>query len=170
MGEDGMSNKHWADEVGNQAIGPGHRTDMPGSEVVGCSKCGYTISGLRIGDPCPECGVIIRQFPLDERGGGGMAIASMVLGIVSIIGCMLYGILSVTCGPLAIWLSVKAKRAVREGRAPRSSHGMATAGLVCGIVGTTIGGLYLLFIILFVGFAMSGTFGPTGGSFSPPTP
>jgi len=168
-----MSSGHWSDEVGNQASGPGHRTDMPGPAVVGCAKCGYDIAGQRIGDPCPECGVEIRQFPLDERGGGGgMAIASMVLGIVSIVGCVFYGIPSITAGPLAIWFSVKAKRAVREGRAPRSSQGMATAGLVCGIVGTAIGALYLLFIILFVGLAVSGTFMPTpaGGGLSPPTP
>ena len=167
-----MSNGHLSDGVENQASGPGLPSDGPGPAAIGCSRCGYDITGQRIGDPCPECGVIIRQFPLDERGGGGMAITAMVLGIVSIVGCMFYGILSIMAGPLAIWFSVKAKRAVREDRAPRSSQGMATAGFVCGIVGTAIGGLYLLVIILVLVFAMSGTFlpSPAGGGFSPPTP
>ena len=136
---------------------------------VGCARCGYDIAGMRIGEPCPECGTMIQQFPSDSRGNSGMAITSMVLGIVSILGCAFYGILSIITGPLAIWFGVKAKRAVREGRASQSSTGMATAGFVCGIIGTTIGGAYLLFMVIFVGFAFFAA-SQSGGPRFLPTP
>ena len=74
----------------------------------------------------------------------------MVLGTVSIVGCMFYGVLSVTCGPLAIYFGMKAHRLIREGKADPNSRGMATAGKICGIIGTCIGGLYIMFVIVLI--------------------
>lgn len=153
-----MSGGHWSDGVPSDR-NPAARGEAPivrdaSRPRVPCARCGYDIAGQRLGDPCPECGEPVRQFPLDARTNSGMAVASMILGIVSVIGCMAYGVLSIICGPLAIWFSIKAKRAIREDRAARSSGGMATAGLVCGIVGTVIGGLYFLVMVVFVGLAI----------------
>ncbi len=65
--------------------------------------------------------------PYNSGGGKGMAIASMVLGIVSIVlSCSWYiGLIS---GILAIILGI-----VYNKKNMRS--GMATAGIVCGILG-----------------------------------
>jgi len=92
----------------------------------------------------------------------GLAIASLVLGIVSIIGCFLYGLPSVICGPLAIYFANRAKKQYAAGEASASSRGMAQAGFVCGIIGTCfavigIGFVLFLFIIPLV-FAAGGGF------------
>jgi hypothetical protein len=66
------------------------------------------------------------------RGTSGKAVASLVLGILSIVFCYL-GFIP---GAIAIVLGVMAKRDIdREGLGGR---GLAIAGLVCGIVGTSI--------------------------------
>ncbi|MEO1237813.1 MAG: DUF4190 domain-containing protein, partial [Planctomycetota bacterium] len=78
--------------------------------------------------------------------------ASMVLGIVSIVGCMTYGLVSVICGPLAIYFARVASGQVKRGEVSPASEGMATAGLVTGIIGTVLGllgvGLIAFFIVV----------------------
>ncbi len=81
----------------------------------------------------------------------GMAIASLVLGIVSIPTCVLYGVPALICGPLAIIFSGSARKAVNEGRAGGSSLGLATAGKICGIIGLCLGAVFLILVI--IGFA-----------------
>jgi len=122
-----------------------------------CAYCGYNLAGVTLGQACPECGNVMSNHPSQTNLGSGTAVTSLVLGIVSIVGCMLYGVLSVTCGPLAIYFGMKAHRLIREGKTNPNSRGMATAGKICGIIGTCIGGLYFLFmIVLVVGLTMSG--------------
>jgi len=71
--------------------------------------------------------------------GNGIAIASMVLGIISIpLVCFWY--ISIPCAILAIIFGVVGRSAAKKG-APRG--GMATAGLVCGLIGLL---LYILVI------------------------
>lgn len=105
-----------------------------------CVSCGYGLRGIAVDALCPECGTPVMR---SVQGGAGVtsgsAIASMVLGIVSVIGCVSYGFLSIFCGPLAIWFSVRAQRQLRAGAAGGSTRGMATAGLITGIIGTVLG-------------------------------
>lgn len=65
------------------------------------------------------------------------AVFSLVLGIVSILFCYLGALL----GPAAIILSVLAGREIDERPGALAGKGMATAGLVTGIIGTVIWGL-----------------------------
>ena len=78
--------------------------------------------------------------------GKGYAIASMILGICSILFC-LGGFLPLGAGILAIILttvSFKKETSKKEG------HGMAVAGLVTGIIGVIFSAFYsLLWTILF---------------------
>jgi hypothetical protein len=69
----------------------------------------------------------------------GMAIASLVLGLVWI-----YGIGSV----LAIIFGFVAKKNIRESNGLQTGGGMATAGIVLGIVGAVI---FLVLILAVVG-------------------
>lgn len=78
--------------------------------------------------------------PLQEapQGGKGMAIASMVLGIIGIVvSCIWY--LSFPCGIIAIVLGILHNK-------KNTKSGMATAGLVCGIIAIL---LAILFLVLY---------------------
>lgn len=67
------------------------------------------------------------------------SIASMVLGIVALVCCCIWYI-SIPCSVLAIIFAVVGKK--------KGGKGMATAGLVLGIISIT---LYVLLIILGIG-------------------
>jgi uncharacterized protein DUF4190 len=112
---------------------------------VFCVQCGYNLTGVAIGSTCPECGrTVAPSFHGQMLPTSGKAVASMVLGICSIVGCVMYGIPSLICGPLAIIFAIMAKKQVARGEAGSSSTGMATAGLICGIIGLTM-------VVLFIG-------------------
>jgi len=80
----------------------------------------------------------------------GNAIAGMVLGIASIAVMFLGFIL----GPLAIYFSNKAIREIDASGAPSgSSRGFASAGKICGIIGTIVSiVVVLLYIVMTVVF------------------
>jgi hypothetical protein len=79
--------------------------------------------------------------------GNGVSVASLVLGILSI--CLYFTLIP---GLIAICLGVKGRRQSRAitGR----PNGMATAGMVMGIVATAFFGVFLLFFT--VGISMIG--------------
>lgn len=96
------------------------------------------------------------QYNQPQYGGAGnsddkiMAIISMVAGILSIVlVCFTSGaleIIGLLCAAAAIVLSVLSKKKIGK-------NGMATAGLVCGIVAIAI---YVLIIILAVVIGVAG--------------
>ncbi len=124
----------------------------PQPTAVFCLGCGYNLTGTMIGSTCPECGHIVApSFHGQTLPSSGKAVASMVLGICAIVGCTLYGVPSLICGPLAIIFAILAQKQVKNGTAGGSSTGMATAGLVCGIIGLVMGqatvGIFVAVII-----------------------
>jgi len=129
-----------------------------------CVSCGYSVRGVAIDQLCPECGTPVQASLGAGKSASGPAIAGMVLGIISVVGCIFYGVPSLICGPLAIYFSSVGKKQVREGSAARSSGGMATAGFVTGIVGTCIGVLVLAFFLLAILGVIAGS---RGGGLGP---
>ena len=123
---------------------------------VYCLSCGYDLVGVAIGQRCPECGSEISQFGARSQQTSGKAITSMVLGILSIVTCLGYGILGIPCGIIAIVFSKKARLAVQDGTAPASSLGMATAGRVCGWIGLILSSLYFFIIVVVILIAVFG--------------
>lgn len=121
-----------------------------------CVRCGYNLGGIRVGDNCPECGEVVSVRNLPPYPTHGAAVASLVLGIISIIGCSAYGVLALICGPLAIYFAGKARRAIEAGQADPDSMGMATAGRICGIIGTCLGGIVILIVLGFIALAIAG--------------
>lgn len=94
-----------------------------------CNKCGANIAdGSSF---CPSCGAQFGNAAAPKTPGLGLAIASMVLGIISLL-CFPYitGVLAVIFG------------AVAKNKGCKS--GMATAGIVCGIIGVALWLLMLL--------------------------
>lgn len=77
----------------------------------------------------------------------GMAVASMVLGITSIFFCYL----GVLIGPVAIGLSIAGRRSINaEPPGAVTGKGMATAGLVTGIIGTLIWAAVIAAVVISV--------------------
>lgn len=126
---------------------------------VRCVRCGYDLIGLTVGSYCPECGHQVGLGGGMDAPSSGFAIASLVMGILSLISCSFYGIPAFLFGPLAIWFAAKAKAQVQRGESSPSSLGLANAGKVTGIIGLSLAGaIVVLFVILmvFVGYGMGG--------------
>ena len=76
----------------------------------------------------------------------GKGVASLVLGIISIVFCWV-PLLALVGGIVGIVLSVKQRK--------EYSNGIATAGLVTSIIGTVFSAFYML-IWIFIGTAIGG--------------
>ena len=87
------------------------------------------------GSPPPAFGA-----PVQTQSSNGKAIASLVLGILSIL-CL--GILA---GIPAIILGNIAKKEIDQGRG--GGRGMAQAGFILGIIGTVFGSLWIILVII----------------------
>ncbi len=85
--------------------------------------------------------------PQKNNGNNGMAIASMVVGIVAILAACWKPIIGLVAGIVAIVLGVMHKK--RNGK-----NGMATAGFVCGIVAVVLS--VIIFVLALIGLAVIG--------------
>ncbi len=86
------------------------------------------------------------------------ATASLVLGIISIVGsCCCWGVVGLICGSLAVVFGNKAMRAINAGQAAPTDRGKAAAGRICGIVGLILS--ILVIIIAIISFATNGMHG-----------
>ncbi len=72
--------------------------------------------------------------PAPRQVGSGLAIASLVLGIISLFFCIWY--VAIPCGILAIIFGVIAMGKAKTGEA--GGAGMARAGLIMGCIGLAI--------------------------------
>ncbi|MEL7087530.1 MAG: DUF4190 domain-containing protein [Planctomycetota bacterium] len=140
------------------ATPPDPRTAPLTPQAISCPNCYQNLTGATIGSACPECGLVVGAGiagSIAQRPTSGKAVAALVLGIVSIIGCMAYGIPALVCGPLAIIFARQAKGQVLRNEVGASSQGMATAGFVCGLIGTVMAVLGWGLMVVFFVFAIS---------------
>ncbi len=94
--------------------------------AVVCIKCGSKVDGNSIADK------LIGNVNDPDKTGNGMAIASMVLGIIGLaIGLCCCTYVGITCSALAIIFGILALR-----RNP--TLGKAKAGLIMGIIGAAL--------------------------------
>ena len=73
----------------------------------------------------------------------GMAIASLVLGIIGVIPCFWNGLFAI----IALVLGIIAVRKINAGTAAPDGRGMAIAGIVLGGIGTAITLLLLVLVV-----------------------
>lgn len=84
------------------------------------------------------------------------ATAALVLGIISIATCWLYGLPGLVCGIIAIVLHNKDKKIYAEDPvAYNQSFKNSKAGFVCAIIGMSLSALFLIYLI--VVFAILGS-------------
>jgi hypothetical protein len=86
------------------------------------------------------------------------ATAVLVLGIISIVGCLCYGIVGLICGIIALVLASKARAAYNQnpGMYLQSSYSNMKAGRICAIIGTSLSAVYMAIMIIYL--AIFGTF------------
>ncbi|XAL98791.1 DUF4190 domain-containing protein [Phycisphaeraceae bacterium D3-23] len=103
--------------------------------TVQCSTCGYNLTGVTIGGVCPECGMDVGQSILTSatQTVSGLAVASMVLGIVAVFPafCPFVGIVLPIIG---LPLGIVAMNQYKRGRFTKGSWGMAIAGVATNSV------------------------------------
>lgn len=79
----------------------------------------------------------------------GLAIASMILGIVSCVTFCIWW-LSLVCGVVAVVLGFVARSKIAAGTG--GGKGMATTGIICGIIGPLLA--ILVIVLVIAGFAV----------------
>lgn len=91
-------------------------------------------------------------FDNDQRYNLPNATAVLVLGIVSIVGCLCYGVVGTICGVIALILANKDMALYRAQplRYTPSSYANLKAGRICAIIGLSLSALFLLAVIFFI--------------------
>src|SRR5579859_2618464 len=88
----------------------------------------------------------------------GMAIASLILGIVAFPGICCYGVLGVAFGATALILGRISVRKIRASNGMIGGYGLAQAGWICGLVAAILGAIYGIFNIALIILGVSGAF------------
>ena len=122
------------------------------STSVECTQCGYNLTGTTIGGLCPECGALVAgSWQVGAKKSAGMAIASMGLGIVSLVAWMLPGgpFTGIAFAIVGLVLSVVTVKMANRGQV--GGLGMAMAGIACSALALAIYGLLLIALVLLFG-------------------
>jgi hypothetical protein len=93
--------------------------------------------------PPPEYGAPGPYGAAQPAKTSGMAIASLVTGILGIFPCCSIGIL----GILGIVFGVLARKNIDASNGTQKGRGMATAGLICGAIGVALGIIYWIVVV-----------------------
>lgn len=82
----------------------------------------------------PGAAQAVARPPFPGGPGSGLAVAALVVGIVSLLGCVIpvVNVVSIVGGIIALVLGLVALNAVKKGR--QSGKGMAVAGVVTGVL------------------------------------
>ena len=86
------------------------------------------------------------------------ATGTLVLGILSIVGCSCYGLVGLICGIIALIISKEANSLLKANPDGYSNAGNHKAGRICAIIGTSLSAIYVLILIvyfIFLGVAIS---------------
>jgi hypothetical protein len=87
------------------------------------------------------------QYLPQQQSASTNAIVSLVLGILGVICCGLMA-------PIAWYIGSQELKAIQAGSSPAAGDGLARAGMILGIIGTIILGLWLIWIFFMGGMAV----------------
>ncbi|HEY0696425.1 MAG TPA: DUF4190 domain-containing protein [Micromonospora sp.] len=132
---------------------PGGWSDpsWPAQQPTGYPDPNYPVSGQPVPEAQPVPGYPAYGYPVAAAPqNNGMAIASMVVSIVGLVGLCGYG-LGGYIGIVGAILGHVSKRQIRE--RGEAGGGMATAGIVMGWIATGIAVIATVLIVIFVVWA-----------------
>lgn len=88
------------------------------------------------------------------------AVAVLVLGIISIVGCLFYGIPGLICGIIALFLHKKDRTLYQADPTKyEASYKNSRAGFTCAVIGVSLSGLFLLILVIgLLSIGMNGAF------------
>ena len=100
-------------------------------DAVFCSRCGAKLTSVStpVDVAAPQLATL----------RSSNAVTVLVLGILSVVVC---GVL----GPIAWWMGKRELDAITYGELPASGLGMTKAGYICGIVGTALFAITLVWV------------------------
>ena len=78
------------------------------------------------------------------------ATGTLVLGILSIVGCSCYGLVGLICGIIALIISKEANALLKANPDGYSNAGNHKAGRVCAIIGVSLSALYIIIILVYI--------------------
>lgn len=77
------------------------------------------------------------------------ATTSLVLGILSLVTCICYGVIGLPLGIIAFILGYKATNKYKQNPEEYNGVGNATAGKITGIIGIILNSIFILVIVWF---------------------
>lgn len=87
--------------------------------------------------------------PPTEAKASSRATTVLILGILGFVCCQL-------CAPFAWYMGNQEVKAIKSGASPAAGQGLATAGMILGIIGTVLLVLSLVWVVFFGGMAVLG--------------
>ncbi len=103
--------------------------------------------------------------PPQPAGASTRATLSLILGIVGVLAtlggcCCCPALLLGLCAPVAAFLGFQERKDIEAGRAPAAGQGLATAGMILGLVGSAFFAVaVILHIVQILRFGMHGLWG-----------
>ena len=94
--------------------------------------------------------------PPPELKASSKATTALILGIVGLVCCPL-------CGPFAWYMGNQEGKAIKAGQSSPAGQGLATAGMILGILGTAYLVFVLLWVVFFGGLAMLSALSASAG-------
>lgn len=121
------------------------------------------MTGLRVDGNCPECNAEIWIPTSANLPTSGLAVASLVLGCLTLLTCATAGPLAVLFGLPGVITGHMATAQVSRRTHGGASSGLAIAGLIMSYIGLVLGVIGVLFFVLL----FMGSMGGGGGGFTP---
>ena len=129
-----------ADQPSNEPTPPSYPTDGASGQPASDPHAYPPPPGAYPPGAYPPPGYAVTPPPNNQ-----LAMWSMIVGIIgAILG--LIGACGVVAGPIAIGLSIGAKNQIKRTGGQQRGAGMATAGLVLGIIGTALSVMWIILI------------------------
>jgi len=116
-------------------------------DSVFCTQCAtrLTASSTPVDPSAARAAPTYTTSPYVMRSNG---VAVLVLGILSLVVCSLLG-------PIAWSMGKSELERIRTGVVAPDNYGITNAGYICGIIGTALFGLTLLWFLVVLGFGAS---------------